>query len=77
MLTPGGQNYLHLCQSIGSDLELLASIEDQGISKAWQLRVIKLLIKDPAGKISRILQGITGDGGSLVEGNPRRNLGCK
>ena len=31
----------------------------------------------PAGKITRILQGIPGDGGSLVEGNPRRNLGCK
>ena len=31
----------------------------------------------PAGKITRILQGIPGDGGSLVEGNPQRNLGCE
>ena len=30
---------------------------------------------NPAGKIARILQGIPRDGGSLVKGNPLRNLG--
>ena len=30
-----------------------------------------------AGKITQILPGILGDGGYMVEGNPRGNLGCK
>ena len=34
-------------------------------------------LKNPAGKITRILLGIPGDGGYLVEGNPRGNLGGK
>ena len=43
----------------------------------YTLASYAIIKTSPAGKISRILQGIPGDGGSLVEGNPGRNLGCK
>ena len=33
--------------------------------------------RQPSGQNHAILRGIPGDGGYMVEGNPRRNLGCK